>query len=92
MKRFGPLVLVTALIVCACATPPRTPKDCRGRAEAQYQLCLRPYRPADQPLEPTRSDEAQACQRSYQQALAACGGGEPRAPVPRIGTSTVSAD
>lgn len=74
-----------------CATPRQTPKDCRGRAEAEYRRCLHPvYVNQGQSVEPVRSDQSQACQQAYQQAIDACGGGGPVAPVPEIQTSTAS--
>lgn len=90
MLRVVSLTFVIA-VISGCATPRTTPRDCRGRAQAEYRRCLHPiYRAQGAAVEPTRSDQSQACQQSYQQAIDACGGGGPKAPVPVIGTSTTS--
>lgn len=88
MMRLVNLTFVIA-VIAGCATPRSTPEDCRGRAEAEYRRCLHPvYVPAGEVAQPTRSDQSQACREAYQQAIRACGGGGPEAPVPEIGTST----
>lgn len=83
------LVTVTLglVVLGGCATP-RSPEGCRETARQAYRRCVNPtFRNTGGAVEQTRSDEAQACQAAYQQALTRCDG-PPEIPVPEIGTST----
>ncbi len=80
------------LALGACATVGSSPKDCRERAQREYRRCVNPtWKQPDQPVQPTRSQESQACQASYQQALDACGGGGPKAPIPDLTVTSSTA-
>jgi len=80
------------LALGACATVGSGPKNCRQRAQSEYRRCVNPtWKQPDQPVQPTRSQESQACQASYQQAIDACGGGEPQAPIPDLTVTSSTA-